>query len=221
MSAGKGDRARSNSSQQYRDNYDKIFGAKKLSPIKIFFDLDECVLHTEWGSAAIAESIGGIDDFVFDLGTKNRPELYRTTIRPGARECIAYAREQVGAENVYVLTASTEPYANAINTGCKLGFKREQIFHRQDIADCKREKDKYPDFRPCIMIDNLRYNDNMDKAYFLRIHSNDYQKVDEYYNDRTEDEYYNDRTEDQYFIDNVKAFIDRKVKYYNNPDNRD
>ena len=207
MSAGKGSKARNNLSEEYRTHYDEIFRKSKLSPIKIFFDLDECILHSMWGKSEIKESIGGIDDFVFNIGY----EQYRTVIRPGARECIAYAREQVGADNVYVLTASVKEYANLINTTAELGFKTEQIFHRADIREVVAKRQGSPEFRPCIIIDNLSYNDNMEKCYFLRIDYTDYQRVQNFYNDRTTD---------LDFITTVKAFIDRRIKHYADPTNR-
>lgn len=210
--AGKGDKPRNCFSKEFKSNYDEIFRKPKLAPVKIFFDLDECVLHSTWSKQDLEESIGGIDDFVFNLGTDKHPELYRTCIRPGAREAIAYARAQVGTENVYVLTASTKPYSNTINAEGQLGFKVEQIYHRQDISDAYSKVKDSPEFRPCILIDNLHYNSNMTKAYFLRIDSCDYHQVREFFNDCATD---------VLFTEGVIAFIDRRIKYYSRSENRE
>lgn len=211
MSAGKGDKTRGGYTQAYRDNYENIFNKPKLDPVKIFFDFDECLFHTMFSRRLIKESIGGIDDIVFDLGSGRKEEIYRTVIRPGAREVLAYARAAVGTDNVYVLTASIEVYANTINELAKLGFKPEQIYHRKDISNTYNKKKGSPDFKPCIMIDNLSYNDNLDKAYFLRIDSADYRQIDEFTNDRTVD---------TKFVDTVCNFIDYRIKHYNNIENR-
>lgn len=213
--SGKGDKPRNNFSEQYRSNYDNIFRKKiehlALPPIKIFFDLDECLIHSEYERDQVNGCKSCDDDFLFDIGTRRVAEIYRTKVRPGTRDVLAFARMMVGAENVYVLTASTEPYANQINIDGKLGFTREQIFHRQHIADAYHKVKDSPEFRPCILIDNLHYNDNQSKAYYLRIDSTDYYQVEEYLWDRDED---------PKFIERVQWFIDYRVKHYNHPENR-
>jgi hypothetical protein len=91
---------------------------------KIFFDLDETLIHT---CASNPEQ----DHIFFYLDGDE--ELYQTIIRPCAKSLIKFAQQSVGEKNVYILTASVQEYAEKINELGELGVLKEKIIAREKI----------------------------------------------------------------------------------------
>lgn len=152
---------------------------------RIFFDLDETLLHTS------VNGHPGQDCHVFTFD--DDPGItYYTIVRPEATEILAKARELVGDSNVYVLTTSRRDYATLLNELGKLGFPKEQIFTREDL-DAHRMATAYGGSATIpstlladlnnVLIDNLhpRYNEN--KCSFIGIQGSgpNYIQVRDYY----------------------------------------
>lgn len=72
----------------------------------IFWDLDECLIHTGFGDPEQKHI-----NFTLEGSQIN----YYTILRPCALELIEFSRKLVGHENVYILTTAIEEYANKIN----------------------------------------------------------------------------------------------------------
>lgn len=145
---------------------------------RIFFDLDECLLHSVYWEP---------DQDHLKIVLDN--EILYTMVRPCANALIEYARELVGNDKVYILTSSDKEYANEINRLAGFGFERDYILHRDILWDhtvttaydgtstlphSTAHKDN-------VLIDNLpmRYNEN--KIAFAGITSYNYYQVPEYY----------------------------------------
>lgn len=91
---------------------------------RIFFDLDETLIHTsvlEPNQEHVSFNIDG------DWNT------YYTIIRPASYGVIEFARNLVGKENVFVLTIATRAYAQEVNRLANWNFPHDQIFAREDL----------------------------------------------------------------------------------------
>lgn len=170
---------------------------------KIFFDLDECILHTLLNNP-------NQEHIQFTL--PNDENTYYTIIRPCAQKLIDYARELVGKDNVYILTTSTTDYANTINEKAGWGFERDHIIAREEIqrhliptayggsAYIEKEGIAHKDN---VLIDNLPYRQNMGKVTLIGINEDRYLKVRDYYGVNGID--YDDFEED------VREFLKEKM----------
>ena len=148
---------------------------------KIFIDLDECMLHTLLRKPEQEHIRFTLEN---DLNT------YYTIIRPCAQKLIDYARELVGKDNVYILTTSTNAYANTINEMTRWGFEGDHIIAREEInrhliptahggrAYIEKEGIAHEDN---VLIDNLPYRENMGKVTLIGIKGDRYLKVRDYY----------------------------------------
>jgi hypothetical protein len=170
---------------------------------KIFIDLDECILHTLLRNPKQEHIRFTLED---DENT------YYTIIRPCAQKLIDYARELVGNDNVYILTTSTNAYANTINEMTRWGFERDHIITREEInrhliptayggsAYIEKEGIAHKDN---VLIDNLPYRENMGKVTLIGINGDRYLKVRDYYGVNGID--YDDFEED------VREFLKEKM----------
>lgn len=150
---------------------------------RIFFDLDECLLHTSVGRDP------GQECFKFMLVDDHR--TYYTLFRPEALPLLAHARELVGNDNVYVLTTSTRDYAHVVTDAGKFGFENDHIFTREDL-DAHRWPTAYggSTYGTCtkiadennVLIDNLPPRENEKKSIFIGIRELDrYIQVRDYW----------------------------------------
>jgi hypothetical protein len=140
------------------------------------------------------------------------PTTYYTIIRPCAQGLIDYARELVGKDNVYILTAATTDYANTINEKAGWGFDEEHIIAREEIqrhliptayggsAYVEKQGVAHKDN---VLIDNLPYKQNMGKVNLIGILQDRYLKVDDYYGVNG--------TEWDTFEEDVKEFLKEKM----------
>lgn len=165
---------------------------------KIFFDIDETIIHTLFNQKTVQPHI------TFKL--KNDSATYNTIIRDCAQAVIDFSRGIVGANNVYILTAATQDYASTINGLAGWNFKEHQIISRDDIAMHKYSTayggsaiiPSTLAHKNNILIDNLPWKYNTDKMHLIGITEDRYMKIEDYYGV----EY-----EDVTFEEDVKAFI--------------
>lgn len=171
---------------------------------RIFFDIDETLIHTSTHDPKQNHVKFNLED---------DPCTYHTIIRPCSHALIEFARELVGKENVFILTTSTEDYANKVNELAGWGFDPANIFPREMI-----QKHSYKTSmmyggggsatlahtyanRNNVLIDNLppRYNDA--KMDLIGITDENYLKIRDYYGvDFPEDD----------FEETVKNFLKEK-----------
>lgn len=146
---------------------------------KIFWDLDETLIHTELSKASAEYK-------KFTLIDGN----YYAVLRPNALEAVNYTRSKYGEENVYMLTVATFEYAISLNrdTMFDLGFAHNQIFAREDLdfTSVLSFANKHN-----VLIDNLPHYSNYKKTKFIGITEaidTQYVNVPNYYGDK-EDSY--------------------------------
>jgi hypothetical protein len=131
----------------------------------VFIDLDETLVSSIYCSSEkrrndyIANYIL-LDSCSFVLAEDSG--WYVSFLRPIALQLINFCENLVGEDNVYILTASVEDYAKAINKGLGLGFKENQIYSREHIHYSSATGDYVPKFKGAnnILIDNLQYRDH-------------------------------------------------------------
>ena len=152
---------------------------------RIFFDLDETLLHTIVGNHPNQECYTHKD---------NSRESYFTIFRPDARDLISFARELVGKENVYILTAATRSYAHELNSAGCFDFDHDHIFAREDQdryahkvqlaygSDYIYAENKDIADPENVLIDNLPERYNEGKCSFIGMRDiSRYIKVNDYY----------------------------------------
>lgn len=151
---------------------------------RIFFDLDECLLHSSVNTCP--------DQSCFVHKFDNEPNSTHYTIfRPEAKDIIAFARNLIGADNVYVITTSTHDYAHRMNEAGGFGFAKDHIFTHEDLRAhewptayggraygiCQKIADENN-----VLIDNLPPRENEKKCVFIGIRDMDrYIEVRDYY----------------------------------------
>lgn len=149
---------------------------------RIFWDIDETLIHTE-----ISPFGEGYNDVKFTL---EDDEHYYTIIRPCSHSLIAFSRELVGAENVFILTTSTHDYANEINRIAGWNFDTRQILTREYIrshAVLGAYGGTYTGrcefaHRDNVLIDNLPPRQNTSKIELIGLETlNRYFKITDYY----------------------------------------
>lgn len=169
---------------------------------RIFQDLDECVLHTTVNNDP--------DQTHVEFTLSEDSHIYRTLIRPCAKELFAYYNDLVGKENVYILTAATREYAEALNRLGEFGLDNDHIFAREDIQQYSvsfgyggegssptpiADKDN-------VLIDNLPPRYNCNKIDMMGIVTKNYHQTPEYYGNNLYDEY---------FFENIKKFLKERA----------
>jgi hypothetical protein len=150
---------------------------------KIFFDLDETLLHTEVNADPCQEcSVHTFDD--------EPTKIYYTMFRPCARRIVDFARELVGFENVHVLTTSVRKYAHRVNELGDLGFRHDQILAREDIeAHAWAGAYGHTNFvahatlanHKNVLIDNLPPRKNEQKCSLIAVFGSRYIEVNDYW----------------------------------------
>jgi hypothetical protein len=167
---------------------------------RIFWDIDETLIHSS--------------NIPFENQEQNviilNDEVISTIIRPVAIKVLQFSRNLVGAENVYILTASSKNYAEEINQQGNFGFNDDQILSREDM-----EKNYYHNGpygmghtsphseladKNNVLIDNLPSMYNTDKMSFIGINSSRYLQIRDYYG-------VNYNNEDEKFVSQVIDFL--------------
>lgn len=173
--------------------------------MKIFWDIDETLIHSR-----VYIHDKHKHTFVVDV----YDELYYTCVRPCSNDLINYSRELVGADNVYILTAAAELYAQRISKKADWGFAEDHIIGRETIErysinipslyGSSTFVSEHPLAHPDnVIIDNLMPEWNNEKTTLMRINpKTNYYKVDDYLG-------YN--LEEDIFRDNIKHFL--KTQY--------
>ena len=147
---------------------------------KIFFDLDETLTHVFLPTM----NEEGAIPFSYEFESQTFSN-WVFKIRDNVKELIKEARDKVGHDNVYILTASVRSYATSINIAGDLGFNDTNIICREDLKSFKQGTN--PELVSCIqktrniLIDNLPARDNKDKISFLNVKKGDYFQVYNYY----------------------------------------
>jgi len=174
--------------------------------IKLFWDIDETLISSR----------NYIHDkhkhtFIVDV----YDELYYTCVRPCAKQVIEYSRKVFGADNVYILTAAAELYAQRINIQAKWAFPESHIIGRETIESYSI---KIPSLygnetlvaqhplanKNNLLIDNLFPSFNVEKTSLMLINPlKNYLEVDDYHG-------YN--IDDDNFRDTVVHFMNEAVK---------
>ena len=176
--------------------------------MKLFWDIDETLIHSR---AYIHEKYK--HTFIVDV----YDELYYTCVRPCAKQVIEYSREVFGADNVYILTAASELYAQRINKLAEWNFPEDHIIGREtteryciNIPSLYGSSSLVTDHplanKNNLLIDNLRPEWNTEKTSLMLINP---QK-----NYLTVGDYYGNNLEDDIFRDKVKHFIDDALNRY-------
>lgn len=166
----------------------------------IFFDLDECLLHTtfcgekpiDYREELYASGKPGSIAFSLTSGvTAGMKEIYRASLRGGVLDVLAIARELYPEDGaVRILTTSTAEYSARLNEIFQLGFQRDHIHHRNDISGLAILNRITTGRRPTYLIDNLFIQDNHTKISYLRpIIDGDlhYHRVREYWHSPDDD----------------------------------
>lgn len=170
---------------------------------KIFWDIDETLIHT---------SLKDPDQECHKFFLSEYLDEYYCIVRPCAKRLIDFSRELIGKENVYILTASTQEYANAVNKLADFGFDEDHILAREEIKRYKFSTAYGYDVilprediasRKNILIDNLPPRYNEDKMNLIGITLDRYYEVVDYYGVNYPDDP---------FEKNVKNFILDKFK---------
>lgn len=153
----------------------------------IFVDLDETLIHTfmpAW------DEFPSEDATTVFLGPS---EQYDTVLRQGAIHFLHLLRSK---GQVYMLTAATNDYANAMNKTFELGFNSNQIFSREDIQSGQLD----PTFfgkGTVYLFDNLPRHENHSKIRFLRpLGEVKYIQVAEFYNNQVSRHYTHDHIDE-------------------------
>ena len=173
--------------------------------MKLFWDIDETLISSR----------NYIHDkhkhtFIVDV----YDELYYTCVRPCAKQVIEYSRKVFGADNVYILTAAAELYAQRINKQAGWNFTEDHIIGRETI---ERYSIKIPSLygnetfvaqhplanKNNLLIDNLRPEWNTEKTSLMLINP---QK-----NYLTVEDYCGNNLDDDIFRDIVIHFMDEAV----------
>jgi hypothetical protein len=120
----------------------------------IHLDLDEMLISGKFCASDNTaqkkiKACSQFESFTFNTAS----DLYVVFIRPGAKEFVNWCRDQVGKENLYILTSSTEDYAQRVNKGAKFNIEPNNIFSREfhnNPVEALKDKNN-------ILIDNEDY----------------------------------------------------------------
>lgn len=151
---------------------------------RIFQDLDECILHVQVNKKPNQEH--------HEFTLHEDPNTYYAMFRPCAKELFAYYNELVGKENVYILTAATLEYAEAVNRLGEFGLDSDHIFAREHTQKHTYFTGMYGNGSTSIvaheladknnvLIDNLPWKYNTTKMNFMGIHVDHYHQTPQYY----------------------------------------
>lgn len=145
----------------------------------IFVDLDETLIHAfmpSWGETPTKDAEEVL------IRNEATTETYETVLRQGALHFLQVLRK---TGDVYILTAATSDYANAMNRHFGLGFVEDQIYAREDVQAGNADPE-YFGRGTVYLFDNLPRHENRSKITFLRPLGNiNYIQVKEFYNNKT------------------------------------
>jgi hypothetical protein len=166
----------------------------------VFFDLDETLVYS---------SIDEPEQEHFTIVLADG--VYYTIIRPEAKEVLRFARELVGKDKVFILTAAMRHYAMEINVLGKFDFTYQTIHAMEDLQNnyvrgaygggyVIPSKLANPNN---VLIDNLPIHKNFEKLQYIgiKLGGGNYLQVDDYYGVN-----FPDCT----FEKDVKAFLETK-----------
>lgn len=143
---------------------------------KIFWDLDETLIHTHNYS-----DIGHDFIMTFDNGGWSDPDIYKVKVHPAALNVLKFSRSIVGADKVFILTSATTDYAREVNSKAGFGFRDDQIIAREDISRLLKELPTEYDDENNVLIDNLPAKYNEDKLMVIGIGHSNYLEIDDYH----------------------------------------
>jgi hypothetical protein len=174
---------------------------------RIFQDLDECILHVQVNKQPNQEH--------HEFTLHEDPNTYYAMFRPCAKELFAYYNELVGKENVYILTAATFEYAEAVNRLGEFGLDSNHIFAREHTQiQALREIQEAIDNgntsivaheladKNNVLIDNLPWKYNTTKMNFMGIHVDHYHQTPQYYGVNFPEDL---------FLEDIKGFLKNKI----------
>lgn len=145
---------------------------------RIFIDYDSNIIFTDIFAP-------NQEHVVFEIDGQS----YFTIIRPCAKRLIEFCRELVGKDNVYILTTSTNEYANHVNKLGEFGFESDHILPREvinshycstayggsvTIPHALADKNN-------VLIDDLPFHYNTSKTQLIGITKERYFQSKEYY----------------------------------------
>lgn len=145
---------------------------------KIFWDIDETLIHTVMSAPNQEHVVLSLDD-----------GNYYTMLRPCAKALIDFSRNLVGADNVYILTTATTDYAREVNRLAGWGFEHDHIIAREDIhnhtyslayAGTGVIPHKEANIKN-VLIDNLPFRQNAKKVDMIGITKDRYFHINDYY----------------------------------------
>jgi hypothetical protein len=151
--------------------------------------------------------LGDPDQNCVSFTLPNDFSKYYTIVRPCAISLLEWAREQVGYDNVYILTAATFDYAKKINDLAGFGFDDKHIIGREIIANYYFSTAygggttiPHKDLEDAnnVLIDNLLSKYNESKMNLIGIYNNNYHQVRDYYGVNNHEEE---------FLNGIKEFI--------------
>jgi hypothetical protein len=169
----------------------------------IFWDLDECMIRASRYQPDEPQTF----EFPLDDGL-----TYHVIVRPSARDLFSYSRALVGKENVYILTAATQDYAEAVNRLADFGFAPDHILHRADIRN-RQWATAYGGTayvphplanKENLLIDNLPYSGNREKTALMHIHRQNYYQTHPFFGVRDRD------TDEESIL--IREWLDLKFK---------
>lgn len=150
---------------------------------QIYFDNDNCLVHCDHHQF--------LNDFDYSFALEDG--VYGLKINPCAWNLLNFSRNLVGDENVFMLTSSSNDYANTIDKLAQFKFGYDKIFSREKIDNVIWNMNFCPDYKGeyvnpnNVLIDNLYPRENKEKMRFAGISFDRYLKVDDYYGHRIED----------------------------------
>jgi hypothetical protein len=171
---------------------------------RIFQDLDECILHT------FVNTLPYEGEKYVEFTLSEDMHIYRSVIRPCAKELFEYYNSIVGKENVYILTSATRDYAHELNRLGEFGLDTDHIYTREDIQQYSishgyggestlpmpiADKDN-------VLIDNLPPRYNYNKMDMMGIVKKNYYQTQEYYGNNLYEED---------FVAGIKEFIKARL----------
>jgi hypothetical protein len=162
---------------------------------RIYWDLDHTLIYADFPEV-VSE---------FDVGIAIDGDIYHIKINPASYSLLSFSRNLVGANNVWLLTASIREYAEAVNRACDFKFPTDQILAREDISTllplCKWDAEfKNPHkHKNNVLIDNLPSRYNEEKMIVGGVLLDNYLQVEDYYG-----------VYDERFADKVRQFLNEK-----------
>ena len=163
--------------------------------MKVFFDLDECIISTRFEPWTEQEG------FCFTLD--GDPRVFHTKPRQCCNELFCRLERMIGAHSLYVLTSSAKDYATKIIEETGWPFVDAHIFTREDIL----KGHHYFGDANIILVDNMYHRNNIEKLMFLDIDSDDYLQVSDYHGAEGDKAVFDDFD----FVETVIDFVEERL----------